>query len=200
MLPWLVPVSLIISSGMLDIRTMAGRVRALRIGRFAVPLLLAPLVIAFAANNAALRNRLVDRSREDWFVEKLVSLVGEDLADRRSFGEADNTPAFMGVIPDHFYINAQTIRYYAALQGLPLNVIKLQTYDGRALREFRDDFDRYRYIVTKDRHNIVIPSFQESTDEMQHFFHSRSNRFERLESFEEPDGSLVSVYKRIAGR
>jgi hypothetical protein len=72
----------------------------------------------------------------------------------------------------------------------------LQDYSNSADKKFVQQFDRYDYILTKDKKNIVISSFQKSIDDMDAFFYSRIKNFEKLKTFREPDGSEVFIFKR----
>ena len=65
-----------------------------------------------------------------------------------------------------------------------------------AFEELLENFDRYDYILTKNSANIAISSFQESIDRMHEFFYSHIGSFQHLRSFQEPDGSEVSLFRK----
>jgi hypothetical protein len=196
MMPWLIPISLVISFFIIEvwsIKVLDGR---FGLKRYAVSLFLILFSILFFRENLRLRNTIIDNSREEWKVKEIVSAIEEDM---NGIGRITrhNMPMYVGVIPDHHYINGQTIRYYATLKRLPLNVIKLENYKGTTFEEFVQKFDRYDYILTKNSANMAISSFQESIDRMHEFFYSRIDDFQCLKTFHEPDGSEVSLFKRL---
>jgi hypothetical protein len=50
--------------------------------------------------------------------------------------------------------------------------------------------------LTKDLSNSTVASFQVSIDRINKFFYSHLVSFEHLQTFYEPDGSEVSIFKR----
>ena len=196
MMPWLVPISLIVSYVISEIGNFKVLGVPAKTKNFLIPLSLIVFLIFFLLENLRLRNSIIMNSEEDWKIEEIVSVLERDLKEGNKIQQLKKNPKFFGVIPDHRYINGQTIRYYATHRRLPLNVIKLQNYEGTSLQEFIEKFDRYDYIITKDIENIVLKSFQASVYEMQEYFYSRVDGFEHLETFHEPDGSEVSIFKR----
>ena len=195
MMPWLIPISLVISFFIIEVGSIKVLDGRFGLRRYAISLFLILFSILFFRENLQLKRTITDSSKEDWKVEQIVSAVEEDM---NGIGRINryNVPMYMGVIPDHRYINGQTIRYYATLKMLPLNVIKLQNYEGTAFEEFAQKFDRYDYVLTKNSSNIAITSFQESIDKMNELFYSNIELFELLKTFPEPDGSEVSIYKK----
>lgn len=196
MMPWLVPISLVISFFINEIGSIRIFGKPFKLKRYAISLSLILFCILFFRENSQLQNSILDSSKEDWKINEIVTVLEEDINDSKSGNQSNSMPMYVGVIPDHHYINSQTIRYYVTLRRLPLNVIKLQNYEGTAFREFVENFERYDYILTKNSSNIVIASFQESIDKMHEFFYSRIDNFQHLRTFQEPDGSQVSLFKR----
>lgn len=196
MMPWLIPVSLLISFSIAKISSLKFINAKLIIEKYAVVLLVLLFFISFIREDFKLRDSVIEASRGNWKLNEIISTLQKDIIRNRSAAQSENKPIYLGTIPDHYFINGQTIRYYAALKQLPLNVIKLQDYSNAADKKFVRQFDRYDYILTKDKKNIVIPSFQKSIDDMDAFFYSRINNFEKLKTFREPDGSDVSIFKR----
>jgi hypothetical protein len=197
MLPWLVPVSLIISFCTLEIGSIylrrisaASKMAGISITAF----LLIVFLIFFLIENVKLRNSIADGSKNNWNINEMVSLIEDDIKSKSNHS-SDNSLKYLGVIPDHPYVNGQTLRYYAALKLLPLNVIKVIQHD-EAYQEFVKKFDRYDYILTKDLFNTEIASFRKSIEKINKFFFSHLVSFEHLKTFQEPDGSEVSIYKR----
>jgi hypothetical protein len=201
-MPALVPISLIISSSLCEIEYVRVLGRQIKVKRYAVSVSLILFALLFLREDLRLKHSIVDSSKENWKINEMVSVIEKDITMNKS-RQFNNTPMFVGVIPDHYYVNGQTLRYYATLRQLPLNVIKLQNYKGTAFEEFVAKFDRYNYILTKNSSNIPITSFQksinsfqESINDMHKFFYARVNRFELLKTFNEPDGSEVQIFKR----
>ena len=196
MMPWLIPISLLISFSIMKISSFKFLNVKLNIGKYAAKLSILLFLILFIREDLKLRDSTIETSRGNWKLNEIISTLQKDLSRNKSATQLENKPIYLGTIPDHYFINGQTIRYYAALKQLPLNVIKLQDYSNAADKKFVQQFDRYDYILTKDRKNIVIPSFQKSVDDMNAFFYSQINNFEKLETFTEPDSSEVSIFKR----
>jgi 4-amino-4-deoxy-L-arabinose transferase-like glycosyltransferase len=194
MMPWLVPISLIISFCVIGIATIRVSDGSIRPNRYAISIFSILFALFFFREDLRLRDSILGSSRGNWQINEMVSVLERDMKE----GAHDSTriPMYLGVIPDHQYINGQTIRYYAALRGLSLNVIKLENYKGTALKEFVERFGIYDYILTKNPSNIVITPFQKSVDDMNGFFYSHIDRFKLLKTFYEPDGSEVSIFKR----
>jgi hypothetical protein len=67
---------------------------------------------------------------------------------------------------------------------------------GRA--DFYQSFDQYDFLATKDGDNAV-PPWQEVVPRMQAYFEERRSEFDLLASFQEPDGSTLSLYGRKRG-
>jgi hypothetical protein len=195
MMPWLVPISLIISFCILQIASFKLFNRITDFKRYAVSLCIIVFLTYFFIEVSTLRNTIINTSKDDWKINEIVSVIEEDL-DSNKINTTSHKPLFLGVIPEHRYINGQTIRYYAAKRMLPLNVVKLENYRGTALQEFVNKFDRFDYLLTKNLSNSAIDSFQKSIDDMHNFFYSHRKRFEHLKTFHEPDGSEVSIFKR----
>jgi hypothetical protein len=196
MMPWLIPISLVISFFIIEIGSIKVLDGRFGLKRYAVSLFLILFSIFFFRENLKLRNTIIDSSKEDWKVEEIVSAIEEDMNGMDRINRY-NVPMYVGVIPDHHYINGQTIRYYTTLKMLPLNVIKLQNYEGTAFEKFVQKFDRYDYILTKNSANMAISSFQESIDRMHEFFYFHIESFRHIRSFQEPDGSEVSLFKSL---
>ena len=196
MMPWLIPISLLISFSIMKISSFKFLNVKLNIGKYAAKLSILLFLILFIREDLKLRDYTIETSRGNWKLNEIISTLQKDLIRNKSATQLENKPIYLGTIPDHYFINGQTIRYYAALKQLPLNVIKLQDYSNSADKKFVQQFDRYDYILTKDRKNIVIPSFQKSVDDMNAFFYSQINNFEKLKTFTEPDSSEVSIFKR----
>lgn len=195
MMPWLVPISLIISFCIGEIASINVLGGSMKFGRYAIFLSLIIFAIFFCREDLKLKNSIISSSKEDWKINEMVSVLEEDMINGKT-NHSTHMPMYVGVIPDHYYINGQTLRYYVTLRELPLNVIKLQDYTGTAFEEFVKKFDRYDYILTKSFSNIEITSFQQSIDDMNKFFYSHIDDFEHLKTFHEPDGSEVSIFKR----
>ncbi|HWP93465.1 MAG TPA: glycosyltransferase family 39 protein [Thermodesulfobacteriota bacterium] len=195
MMPWLIPISFLISFFLIEVGSVKVLDGRFGLKRYAISLFLILFSILFFRENLQLRNTIIDNSREEWKVKEIVSAIEEDMNRIGRINRYD-MPMYMGVIPDHRYINGQTIRYYTTLKMLPLNVIKLQNYEGTAFEEFVQKFYRYDYILTKNSANIAISPFQESIDRMHEFFYSHIGSFRHLRSFQEPDGSEVSLFRK----
>lgn len=196
MMPWLVPISLIISHGISEFGNFKVLGIPVKIKNYLVSLSLIIFLIFFLIEDLRLRNSIIRNSEEDWKIEEIVSVLERDLKEGDKIKQLTKTPKYLGVIPDHRYINGQTIRYYATLRRLPLNVIKLQNYKGTALQEFVDRFNHFDYLLTKNISNSAITSYQKSIDDMHNFFYSNINQFENLLTINETDGSQISIYKR----
>ncbi|HSR16566.1 MAG TPA: glycosyltransferase family 39 protein, partial [Ignavibacteriaceae bacterium] len=197
MLPWLVPISLIILFCISEFRSIilrkisvTSKVAGISITAFSLIVFL----IFFLIENVKLRNSIADASKKNWNISEMVSAIEDDIKSKSSY-RLNNSINYLGVIPDHHYINGQTLRYYAAFKLLPLNVIKVIQHD-EAYQEFVRKFDRYDYILTKDLFNTEIASFRESIERINKFFFSHLVSFEHLKTFQEPDGSEVSIFKR----
>ena len=196
MMPWLIPISLVISFFIIEVGSIKVLDGRFGLKRYAISLFLILFSILFFREDLQLRRTITDSSKEEWKVKEIVSAIEDDMNGMDRINRYD-MPMYVGVIPDHHYINGQTIRYYATLKMLPLNVIKLQNYEGTAFEEFAQKFNRYDYILTKNSANMAISSFQESIDRMHEFFYSHIGSFRHLRSFQEPDGSEVSLFKRL---
>lgn len=195
MMPWLTPISLIICfciSKIASINVLGG---SIKLERYAIFLSLIIFAIFFSEEDLRLTNSIINSSEENWKINEMVSVLEENMVKSKT-NHSTQIPMYLGVIPDHYYINGQTLRYYVTLRELPLNVIKLQNYTGTAFEEFVEKFHRYDYILTKSSSNIEVTSFQQSIDDMNKFFYSHKDDFEPLKTFHEPDGSDVSIFKR----
>jgi len=194
MMPSLIPMALIIAYAVITVSQLNVFSREYNYGKFLIALILVVFGAGFISEYSILRNEIITDSKEDWKVNEIITVVKNEMMINYTFtGE----PMYLAAIPDHEFINGQTLRYYAAMQKLPLNVIKLQDYSGNAEKKFALQFDKYDYILTKSRDNIVKPAFQQSVDNMNKYFHSRINNFKCLKTFREPDGSDVYLYKKL---
>ncbi|MEJ2617481.1 MAG: glycosyltransferase family 39 protein, partial [Ignavibacteriaceae bacterium] len=180
MMPWLIPVSLLISFSITKISSLKFLNVKLKIEKYVVVLLVLLFFISFLREDFKLRDSVIEASKGNWKLNEIISTLQKDIIRNKSAAQSEKKPIYLGTIPDHYFINGQTIRYYAALKQLPLNVIKLQDYSNSADKKFVQQFDRYDYILTKDKKNIVISSFQKSIDDMDAFFYSRIKNFEKL--------------------
>lgn len=196
MMPWLVPISLIITFCINEIAAFKILNGKFKLGRYFFLLSLIVFGIFFFREDLKLKDSIITRSKENWKINEIVSVIEKDMIINKKIIQSNNKPIYLGTIPDHDYINGQTIRYYASLRNLPINVIKIQDYTNTAFDKFVHQFDRYDYILTKNISNIVLPSFQKSLDNMNNFFYSHINNFISLKTFPEPDGSEVSIFKR----
>ncbi|MGH7902305.1 MAG: hypothetical protein ACRENZ_11280, partial [Thermodesulfobacteriota bacterium] len=195
-MPSLVPISLIISYAISEFEIPNGIAISTKLKKYTISLSLIIFIMFFIREDLRLRNSIISSSKLDWKITEIVSVLEKDVSQYNTSNQSYKIPKYLGVIPDHRYINGQTIRYFSALKKLPLNVIKLENYLGTAFDEFVEKFDRYDYILTKNLSNSAIDSFQKSIYDMHKFFYSRINQFEQLKTFNEPDGSEVSIFKR----
>lgn len=196
MMPLLVPISLIISYAISEFEIPNGIAISTKLKKYTISLSLIIFIIFFIREDLRLRNSIISSSKVDWKITEIVSVLEQDVSEYNSSNQSYKIPKYLGVIPDHHFINGQTIRYYTTLKLLPINVIKLQNYRGTALEEFVEKFDRYDYILTKNISNVAITSYQKSIDDMHNFFYSNINQFENLLTINETDGSQISIYKR----
>ena len=155
--------------------------------------------VSFIQENLQARELLLGTRDRSWNIETIVSALKEDTIESPMRGVTPLMPVYVGVIPDHHFINSQTIRYQAAVQKLSMTFVKVQTYRETALRDFQDDFARYGYIITKSRYSNDRLEFQDSTDRMHSFFESQMADFTPIGSFTMPDLSIVAVYARRSG-
>ena len=196
MMPWLVPVCLTIAFAAVEIGTLKG----FALKRVTAPLCLALFFALFLRSNASLRKAIEESSRNDWKLDQIVSTIEQDMFESHE-AQTGQLPPYFGVIPDQPYLNGQTIRYYATVRRLPVNVIKLQTYDENGVKDFFSKFDRYDYILSStDRNGSQLPmtSQQRSRAEqdMTAFFYDHIERFERLRAFSQPNGSEVAIFRK----
>ena len=198
MMPWLVPIALLSAFGVSHNGSFIKFCRWRKIKRYAIFFSLLLFTFLFLQAEMRLKNVITNSSKEQWYLAEIVSALEEDMTRSIQTNPTTHLLLYVGVIPDHHRINAQTLRYYTTRRGLPLNVIKLQTYTDTALEEFVNKFDRYDYIVTKGSPNIAIPAFQQSLNGMHAFFNAHIHHFQHLSTFQEPDGSVVSVFRRRA--
>jgi len=210
MLPWLVPISLIISFCIFEIGSMVNKITKVtgifkHIGFKGITVAFSVILflIFFFLGNVRLRNSIVNGSKENWKIAEMVSVIEDDIKKKNNNISASvdlhfptNSPEYVGVVPDHQYINGQTLRYYTTLRRLPLNVIKLTQPQDKAYDEFVKKFNLYNYILTKNLFNSEITSIQNFVDKINNHFTSHSESFELLKTFQEPDGSEVSIFKR----
>jgi 4-amino-4-deoxy-L-arabinose transferase-like glycosyltransferase len=204
MMPWLLPISLTIAFGVVQIGSSKRFGRGPAPRKLAALLCLTLFVVLFVRASWRLRNDLEDESRADWRIGQIVSTIEEDMIRGGKAERASRVPVYMGVIPDHHYVNGQTVRYYTTLRRLPVNVIKLVKYGDTAAEEFVKQFDQYDYILTKSDWNKShraksakrMSPLQRSAAEMDAFFYSHVDRFECLGTFLEPDGSEVALFRK----
>lgn len=197
MMPWLPAIALTMAFGIRFMFSKKLHPVMANIGKFAIPGAVVILAIVLAQHNDALKASIVKNSRLNWHINEIVSLVAEDMRNDGHTDPFNRRPRYLGVIPDHQYVNGQTIRYFAAQRKLPLNVIKLQNYRGTAYEEFAAKFDRYHYLLSKDGQKIARASFQESVDKMDALLRSRTDSFVKMSTFAVPDGSTLTLFKRI---
>ena len=171
------------------------RVRA-RLGAPAVALLLGALAVLLVQERSHLRHGFEESDGRDWPVTAMIdALAGEVDASLRGRARV-SPPIRVGVIPDHPVVNGQTLRYYAAFQELPLHFVKLETYDGHAARRFRDELDRYAFIVAKSDQRVGWETFQASNDAMHAVFAAQQDAFAPVADFALPDGSTATLHRR----
>jgi len=194
MMPWVVPISVIIS---FCINLFAGFFNEkLKLRRYVIIFSLLLFSIFFFNEITLSRDLIVKNSKEDWGINEVVKVLEEDMINNKKIEESRRRPIYFGSISDHPFINSQTIRYYTTLKKLPINIIKLQDYSNNAFEKFVRQFDRYDYILTKSHSNIALKSFFESSDRMNNYFISRIDNFKCLKTIIVFDGSLVSIFKR----
>ncbi|UCE19900.1 MAG: glycosyltransferase family 39 protein [Gemmatimonadota bacterium] len=196
MMPWLVSISLVASFCIGQIQSRKVSDNFLKLIKYFGFLFLIFIAISFFREDLRLKNSIMSSSKENWKINEIISVLEEDIAESRKNNTSSHTPKHLGVIPNHYYINGHTIAYYAALRRLPLSVIKLHYYRGTAYEEFVTKFDRYDYILTKNP-LTEISAFQKSIRTMHSYFYSRKDLFQHLQTFNEPDGSEVSIFKRL---
>jgi hypothetical protein len=205
MMPSLVPVALVIAFGAVRMGSIGRLGRGTAGRRYAALWCLALFVTLFVRANWRLRHHIVQESRADWKMDQIVSTIEEDMIRRGATDRVTPDPLYLGVVPDHHYVNGQTIRYYTTSRRLPLNVIKLVKDGHTAAERFAEQFDRYDYILTKsdwgwagraESAGRTLRLVERAAAEMDEFFYSRADRFERLETFSEPDGSEVVLFRR----
>lgn len=196
MMPWLVPVSLIIAFFIFEAAKYRIPVSRKNLRNYAAVLTLLLSGIFFLREEIKLRESVIENSKSDWNIPDIISVVEKDISRNKQHSSPPDNLVYLATIPDHHYINGQTIRYYAALKKLPVNVIKLQDYSDTAFNKFVQNFYKYDYILTKSASNIVLASFQESVTKMNEYLNSQMHQFDCIKTFREPDGSEVSIYKR----
>ncbi len=196
MMPWLVSICLIASFSLEEFESIKKLALWRWLKRSVVFLLIAFVMIIFLKENLLLKTSIIESSKENWKIEEIVDLIEDDI-NNRGLRELPKGPLYLGVIPDHYYINGQTISYYFTQRWIPINVVKLETFRGTAYQEFVAQFDKYDYIITKDSLNMTVPSFQKSINDMHNYFYSHIDLFEHMWTLQEPDGSHVSIFKRL---
>jgi 4-amino-4-deoxy-L-arabinose transferase-like glycosyltransferase len=195
-MPSLPTISLIISFLLVKVNEVKFFDKSLKILKYSVFVALVISALVFFSENKNLKTSFFKASREKWRINELVSVIESDLIESKVNLSSNKKPLYVGVIPSHRFVNGQTIRYYFALRRIPVNVIKLMRYQNKSVEHFINNFDRYKYVVTKTFDNSVIPSFQEYVDDMHLYFYSKLQYFNLLLIIKEPDNSEVKVYKR----
>jgi hypothetical protein len=197
MMPWLPLIALTMAFGLRILFSEKLHPFMAEMGRFVGPIVVVIFALILAQQNDLLKESISEDSKVNWRIDEIVSFVADDMRSDGHTNPFSQQPRYMGVIPDHRYVNGQTISYYAAKRELPLNVIKLQNYRGTAYEEFAATFDRYDYLLSKDSQNIWNASFQESFDQMDALLRSRVGSFNKIMTFDAPDGSTINLFKKI---
>ena len=145
-------------------------------------------------------------SAGDWQVRAMVERLEKDLPPRLPEGK----PAWrMGVLPDMRRINGPTVAYYVSRRGLPVTVVQLVNRMKRHVSvdvgldpfnrgDFYETFDDYDYLLTKTGEN-AIPPWESVVPAMQRYFEERRGEFNEVGLFHEPDGSVMTLYRRNRG-
>ena len=141
-----------------------------------------------------IRSQSMAVAKLEWPIADIADALAEDLTNNPSGGTG--VPPYVGVIPDHHYVNGQTLRYFTGQRRLPLNVIKLQRYDETSFDRFVDDFERYTYVLTKSAFATHSPVGQAALDAMDGFFGDHREFFEPLLTMTVEDGSEVALFAR----
>jgi 4-amino-4-deoxy-L-arabinose transferase-like glycosyltransferase len=189
-MPWLPTISLIASFLIVKVNTVKLFDKSIKIGKYAVFVVLIVLAVIFFAENETMRTSFIEASREKWQTDELVHAIESDIEKSKNNLSGNLKLLYVGVIPDHRFINGQTIRYYFALRRIPVNVIKLTQYQHKSVEHFINKFDRYNYIVTKTSENSVISSFQEYVDDMHLYFYSQLQYFRILLTVKEDSATF----------
>lgn len=143
---------------------------------------------------------------EDWKVSVMVESLERDLPPRLPEGKQAWR---MGVLPDMRRINGPTVAYYVSRRGLPVTVVQLVNRMKRHVPvevgldpfdrgDFYETFDGYDYLLTKTGENAV-PPWESVVPAMQRYFEERRGEFTRVGLFQEPDGSVMTLYRRNRG-
>jgi 4-amino-4-deoxy-L-arabinose transferase-like glycosyltransferase len=197
MMPWLLPISIIMAYGINRLESINIGGKNLEIKKYSTIIFISLFVILFYNKNITTRKEMEKNDEEKWHIKEIVSILAEDMKKGTPGDLNRSEPLYVGVIPDHYRINAQTLRYYTTLEQLPINIIKLQNYDETDVHEFISKFDRYDYILTKSPPNITKSEYQKSVDDMNSFFNSHTKCFQNLTTFHEPDGSFLKLSKKF---
>ncbi len=196
LLPWL-PVLLLIGAG-------GAAENWRRRGAGSAPVATAAGLLLLALPAAGLAGGWRPEPSGNWQVRALVDRLGQDLPSRPPEGKRAWK---MGVIPDMRQINGPTIGYYASRRELPVTVVQLVNRMKRHVTvevgldpfnrgDFYQTFDDYDYLVTKSGENAV-PPWESVVPAMERYFEERRGEFAEVASFHEPDGSIMTLYRRI---
>jgi len=145
-------------------------------------------------------------SAEDWQVSAMAECLEKDLPPRLPEGKQAWR---MGVLPDMRRINGPTVAYYVTRRGLPVTVVQLVNRMKRHVSvevgldpfdrgDFYETFDDYDYLLTKTGENAV-PPWERVVPAMQRYFEERRGEFAEVGLFQEPDGSVMTLYRRNRG-
>ena len=191
LLPWL-PVLVLIGAGGIG---ALGR----SAGRWGLPVALTLAALPLAG----LPGGWSQESKGDWLVRTMVDRLAEDVQGRPAEGKAAWK---LGVIPDMRQVNGPTVGYYASRMDLPVTAVQMVNRMKRHVTvevgldpfergDFYQTFDDYDYLVTKTGESAV-PPWEAVVPAMQRYFQERSGEFTALGVYHEPDGSVMTLYRR----
>jgi hypothetical protein len=195
LLPWLPVLTMAAAAGVADLAAKgAGGPRRLRLAA-------AGFLAVLPA--AGLAGEWRAHGREDWRIDAIAQRLSADLAMRE---EPEGRAWRLGVIPDVREVNGPVVSYYVSRRDLPVTVVQLVNRMKRHVEievgldpfhrgDFYETFDEYDYLVDKTGASAV-PPWEPVVPAMQAYLAARRGEFEEILSLEEPDGSVVTLYRR----
>ena len=131
--------------------------------------------------NSLLYPKPVAPDTADWKIDELLSAINQ------------NGGGAVVVLPDHPYLNGQSLNFYRLKNGYNFPVFN-GVYIG--YETVKANFDRIKYFVLIEPREHESGVFGEEEARLYQLFYEKQQNFERIVQFSLPDNTSLLLYKR----